>query len=107
MIHFQGYDEVIKNIYDNNQEHIFLFWEELSDDEKKHLLDQVADINFTLLKELFSEKHGDSQVDFGPAPYIALPTTDEEMATYEEAKKIGEEYIKQGKVAAFLVADGQ
>ncbi len=107
MITFQGHDATIKNIYDNNQQHVFSYWDDLSDSEKESLLQQLQDIDFNLLQQLFSKKQDAAKNEFKPAPYIALPQTDAEKTAYAEAKTIGEEYIKQGKAAAFLVAGGQ
>ena len=44
---------------------------------------------------------------FEPAPIIELPKTEEQKARYEEARQIGEDQLKAGKVAIFVVAGGQ
>jgi len=109
MISFPGYDVVIKNVYDNKNEHVFAYWDSLNDNEKKDLLDQLAKVDFVEFSKLFqlTGKPAEIALDYEPAPYIMLPKNDDEKAKFAEAKKIGIELIKSGKTAAFVVAGGQ
>ncbi len=107
MISFNSYDDVIRLVYENNQEHVFAYWNELTDDQKKILLTELADIDFHLLKKLFTEHQNVNTMDYKPAPYIPVPKSEGEKTKYAEARAAGEKHIRDGKVAAFLVAGGQ
>jgi len=108
MVSYSGYEEIIKKVYDYGHEAIFEFWDDLNDLEKKAFLDEISGIDFKLLKKLYKESNAHSiDMDFNPAPYIPLPETDKDRIEYSRAKEIGIEHIKQGKVAAFIVAGGQ
>lgn len=107
MVQFEGYNSTIKKVYDSGNSHLFDHWDTLSDSEKKQLLDELAAVDFDLMKQL-SEKDDDTAAKgFEPAPFIPLPETDAEKEKFDKAHKTGVEIIKQGKVAAFIVAGGQ
>ncbi len=109
MISFDGYDRVIKRVYDYHQEHVFRYWGELGDREKRNLLDELSAVDFELLKELFLQtKREESELsDFEPAPFTAIPRTEEEIEEYRAVAENGVEHIREGRVAAFVVAGGQ
>ncbi|PKL35986.1 MAG: hypothetical protein CVV44_17340 [Spirochaetae bacterium HGW-Spirochaetae-1] len=107
MISYKGYDEVIRNVLDHGQGHVFAYWDELGDDEKVNLLEDLKSVDLTLMKSLFDGIRSEEPGDFGPAPFIAVPSTGEEKARYDEARSAGVGHIREGKVAAFVVAGGQ
>lgn len=107
MISYKGADAVIKAVYDNNQEHVFAYWNELSDPEKEHLIKELSQVDFGLMKRLYLEKETEASLDYAPAPYIPLPSSDREKKEYERAREAGIAHLRQGKVAAFIVAGGQ
>ncbi|MBN2159460.1 MAG: UDPGP type 1 family protein [Spirochaetes bacterium] len=107
MIEFPGYEAIISRVYENHQEHVFQYWDELDDSEKKLLLDDLAEIDFTLLNRLYTEKESAAPSDFEPAPYIGIPMTDEERREWDRARSAGVELARAGRVAAFVVAGGQ
>lgn len=109
MITYPGYDDLIANIYTHQQNHVFAYWETLSDAEKKQLLDQLSTVDFNELNNLFQKTSIPELIssDYSPAPYTRLPQTAKEVEEYRLAEKTGIEFIKQGKVAAFIVAGGQ
>jgi UDP-N-acetylglucosamine/UDP-N-acetylgalactosamine diphosphorylase len=107
MITFPGYEPVITRVYDNEQEHVFEFWNALTDDEKRQLLDDLSDIDFILLKKLYSSKEFMTDTHFEPAPYIPVPRSEEELREYRMAREAGIAHVKSGKSAAFVVAGGQ
>ncbi len=107
MVQFEGYNETIKKVYDHNQEQVFRFWNELSNNEKKELIDQLAEVDLDHLEELYRNREHAETPDFSPAPYVPLPKTDEEKKSRAEVAKLGEHVIRKGKVAAFVVAGGQ
>ena len=107
MVTFTGYEEIIKQVYANRQEHVFEYWDRLLDIEKKELLEDIAKIDFDLLKQIYSRTHDGRITDFQPAPCITLPLTEAERKKFMKAREAGEKHIREGKVAAFLVAGGQ
>ena len=107
MIKFDGYDEVIERVYRFNQEHVFQYWNKLLDSEKEALLNDLSGINFPLLKQIYSHTGDEEKIDFYPAPFIPLPVNEADKLLFREAEKHGVSHIKEGKVAAFLVAGGQ
>ena len=107
MISFKGYDETIRRIYTNKQEHIFSCWDELSQAEKTEFLNELQDLNFDLLNRLYTQNQEEHLPDFDPAPFIHLPENADEIAKWQKAREAGEEYIRSGRLAAFVVAGGQ
>lgn len=109
MISFNGYDRVIKRVYDYHQDHVFQYWDELHDSEKKNLLDDLSGVDFELIEALSSqiEKSTSDAADFEPAPFTPIPRTEEEISRYRAAGDAGRAHIRDGRVAAFVVAGGQ
>ena len=107
MISYEGFDEIIKKVYTAGQDHLFSEWDLLKDDEKKNLLNELASVDFNLKEKLFREKDMVSHREFEPAPYIRVPSTEEEHKEHRRAVKAGESHIRKGGVAAFVVAGGQ
>ena len=109
MISFNGYDRVIKRVYDYHQDHVFQYWDELHDREKRNLLEDLSEVDFELLEELSLQIGGarSDTVDFEPAPYTPIPRGEAEIDRYRAAEDAGRAHIREGKVAAFVVAGGQ
>lgn len=104
MISFKGYDDIIRNVYENRQEHLFSHWGTLTDDEKALLLNDIATVDFRLIGRLFSGGDAVMSADYTGAPYVPAAAGGREAM---EARERGIDYLRQGKVAAFLVAGGQ
>ena len=105
---YDGYNDLIQKVYKYKQDHLFAAWDTLGEDAQKVLLNQIQKVDFGQIESLF--KHAEDHQDvgnFSPAPFINVPVTDEEKKRYEEARRAGIEYIRAGKVAAFIVAGGQ
>jgi UDP-N-acetylglucosamine/UDP-N-acetylgalactosamine diphosphorylase len=109
MITFDGFDAVIQRVYDYHQEHVFRWWGELDDREKRDLLDELSTVDFELLKKLSSQSRREESEysDFEPAPFTPIPRTEEGNEEYRAAGEAGEEHVREGRVAAFVVAGGQ
>ncbi len=109
MISFRGYDELIDKVRSHGQEHVFAHWDALSGDERKALLDDLATVDFEHLGNLFDAAGKPAAVEAGfqPAPFISLPGTDAERREFGKAREAGEQHIRRGKTAAFVVAGGQ
>lgn len=93
------------------QGHVFTFWEELNEAQKKHLLDQAYQIDLNLLSKLLKEREHDPKniqwETVEPAPYIPHPDRGGDPSLWKAAIRVGEEAIRAGRVAAFTVAGGQ
>ncbi len=94
------------------QAHLLSFWDELDEARRQQLLDDIDQIDFercaTLIETLVKRKP-----DFPlpqrlepPEVYPAEPGP-ELRKTYEQARKLGEQAVRAGRVAAFTVAGGQ
>lgn len=107
MISFPGRDDIIRRVYDNRQDHVFEYWQELDEADRMRLLDDLADVDFNLLKKLYTGTEAAAETRYEPAPCIGLPKTAGEREEWARARAAGEEHVRAGKVAAFVVAGGQ
>lgn len=103
---------MIKLFEEKGQGHVFRYWTELSSDEKEVLLEQCRNVDFDWLHERCDNvRKGIEEFtlpkEVSPAPIIALPETAEDFTRASEARKIGEEALRNGKLGIFLVAGGQ
>ncbi len=105
MIKFKGYEKLIEEIYKIKQEHVFAQWHNLTQGEQKHLLEQLASIDFNLMEKLFRNKEEGTISQYSPVKTIRRE--DIPKPKRDEAQKLGEAHIREGKLAAFLVAGGQ
>ena len=101
-----------RRVADAGQDHVFRFWNELPEDSRRQFLEQLAEVDFEELGELIAEHVTNRRPialppDLEPAPYIALPVTEDDQRRRERARQIGEEILASNKVAAFTVAGGQ
>lgn len=96
-----------------SQQQVMKFLDELTRAQKSDLASQVEKLNFSKIPQ-WVEKYviNDSSLKvpdkFDPAPsYPATPQTDEQAKYYAQAAALGEDLIREGKVAGFVVAGGQ
>ena len=106
-----GKDALMERALGAGQGHIFAWWEDLDERARSELLAQVRSIDFELVQRLVDSlvlhPRAQEPVDLEPAPIIPLPKTKAEKAREREARELGEYTIRQGKVAALVVAGGQ
>ena len=100
---------LVEKVLQERQEHVFRFWDELSDRSREKLLNQLREIDFSLLRGLREKclKVEYKAVELEPIESIPVPRTQAQREAANQAKKIGEELIRAGKIGAFLVAGGQ
>ncbi|MCK5032402.1 MAG: UTP--glucose-1-phosphate uridylyltransferase, partial [Calditrichia bacterium] len=103
------YQQEIERVYEFDQEQVFRFWDELTKHEKIELLKQINTIDFKLMSKLSHDVVNNtdeisSEKILDIADIISLNERKEEES---EALKIGENLLRQGKMAAFLVSGGQ
>ena len=96
----------IQRIFKYHQEHILHFWDELSEQEQKHLLEIAGAINFRKIQKYYKiAKTENKPINFSllePSDYVKQ--NDERR---EKFYQLGSEALKNGKVAFLTVAGGQ
>ena len=88
------------------QDHVLAFWSKLSKDEKAALLSQIETLDPKSVKRCAQTLQNGSETpdsSKGKAPKVALL----KGKALQEAVAVGEKELRQGKVAALLVAGGQ
>lgn len=96
----------------HGQEHLLTFHDELPRHRQRALLDQIAAIDFTALEELIvryvrSREQTELPKDLQPAPYYASGFNYPGNFDTAKYRTIGEDLIRQRRIAAFTVAGGQ
>jgi UDP-N-acetylglucosamine/UDP-N-acetylgalactosamine diphosphorylase len=104
--------ELVKKIFSSKQEHVLEFWHELDEIKRENHLDRLSKVDFELLARLIKENVETTSTDkkgreISPPKVIGLPKTKEEKEQYQKAKELGEEALRKGEVAVFVVAGGQ
>ena len=105
-------EELRDRLAEVGQEHVLRFWDELSEDERRELAQQIRKLDPDLIRHLqqLLREHLEQRRPRGelePVEIVGLPKTPEEQARYRRAREAGEEALRSGKVAALLVAGGQ
>ncbi|MBN1124991.1 MAG: UDPGP type 1 family protein [Sedimentisphaerales bacterium] len=108
----QWHQEAKKRLEKINQGHLLRFWDELNDTQKTDLLRQVDRLETELIPkwiETYVMGEGIIEIphDFEPAPFYPAQTPPEQMEEYNRAHALGEQLLREGKVAGFVVAGGQ
>jgi len=103
---------IVEKVFSHKQEHVFRWWNDLTINEQKTLLNQLRLTDFTLLQD-FIEKHtkGNKLISpeattLEPPDIIPIPQNDSQKALSDEAGEIGENAIEAGTVAVVTVAGG-
>lgn len=95
------------------QGHLLRFYDQLSDDRKRDLLNQLGSIDLESLPKLVLEYVANKPtfglpVEVQPAPYYPRnPASPRRSWNEAEFRSVGEKMLREGKVAAFVVAGGQ
>jgi UDP-N-acetylglucosamine/UDP-N-acetylgalactosamine diphosphorylase len=105
-------DDVVDRIRAAGQGHVLRFWDELNKDSRRKLIQQLREIDFDLLNELFenliqAKEETKTTANLEPAEFIRLPQTPQEEESFHSARSVGEQALRDGRVAAFVVAGGQ
>lgn len=96
-------DEITKKLKKYGQEHLFEYFDELSERERAILIEDIANTDFSILENL-NDKSEKSRGALSPADALPLAQVKKEEKQLEE---IGLKTIRAGKVAAVLLAGGQ
>ena len=97
-------DNLKERLRQYNQEHLLRYYNELSDEDKKNLIEQISSIDLEVLKIIDEEKEEKVKGIIEPIDALKIPEINENIEKYH---KIGIEAIKKGKVGAVLLAGGQ
>lgn len=104
----ENYEKALNIIKKYNQEHLLNNFENLSSEKKEILLNQILNIDFDQINNLYeSTKH---EVSFAndviePIDYVDKSSISQEKL--EKYNKLGEDKIKQGKYSVVTMAGGQ
>jgi len=108
-------EQELRNAYETaGQGQVFRFFDQLSADEREQLLNDARQIDLTEVNRLVDtlvksdDTGNDSLADeLTPASYLPLPESGGDAELWSKAREIGEQALRDGKVAAFTVAGGQ
>lgn len=104
---------LIASFQQAGQGHVFAFFDRLSADEQRQLLEQAAEVDLAEIAELkrtLIDGAGAGAIDVSglePAPYELRPENGGDAKAWAAAVAAGEEALRAGRVAAFTVAGGQ
>ena len=96
------YQDAAKKLKMYGQEHVLKYFDELSEGEKSELLEQIELTDFSVIEQGKSGKAAQKGV-ITPLASLELDEINENKARYTE---LGIKAIKEGKVAAVLLAGG-
>ncbi len=107
-----SYQQIVKLLNKYNQQHLLAFYDQLAPSGQNALLDQIRQLDFTAIPgwiEQYVRKPSPAAVPtrIDPAPFYPANPDAKYSALYAKAPKRGEELLRSGKVAAFVVAGGQ
>ncbi len=97
------YEEAYRKLEKYGQLHVLKYYDELDEGQKAELLQQVEETDFSILQYMEHKNTAAEEKNISP---IAAMELDEVTRRREEFNKIGLEAVRQGKVAAVLLAGG-
>lgn len=97
------YNKILEKLTNYNQQHLLKFYDSLTQEQQKSLLDDIEKINFKILDNL-NNKEENSNYKLSPIDILTLSKIAENKEKYFS---LGISAIKEHKVAAVLLAGGQ
>lgn len=110
-----GKQQIMESLIKHGQEHLLKYWDELNEEERKHLLNDIKELDLEEL-QLFFERATSSLRENGeklddrlqPIPDSKfLSTTNTSQDVIDAYEKIGLENISANNVGVLLMAGGQ
>jgi len=104
---------LVAEVRARGQGHVFRFWDAISPEGRRRLLDQLASVDFdqidSLVRNLVDEgpHRAILERDVRPPDVIPLPRSPVEREERARARREGEVLLAQGRVAVMTVAGGQ
>ncbi len=108
----ERYDAAHATLEKIGQGHVLKHYDSLDDAQRASLLDEIEGIDWPEVARLI-ETHVKQKPEFAlpehiePAPWYPYEPTAELRSRYQRADALGEQLVREGKVAAFTVAGGQ
>lgn len=106
-----NYDQARTLLQTEKQSHLLNFWDALDAPKQCELLSDIASVDWKLLRRARDAAHDpadpiDPKTCSAPS-VVAAPATPQEHHEFSEAKRIGQDLLRQQRVAALTVAGGQ
>ena len=98
-----NYTQAKEKLAKYGQLHVLRFWDELSEEERAQLLEQIDQTDFSILKYAGESSEGIKHGEITPLGAMEIPEIE---AKREHFTRIGLEAIRAGKVGAVLLAGG-
>ena len=100
--------KIMEKLKKYDQSHLLNFYEELGNEQKEKLINQIENIDFEQIKNLYENtkhkiKFGDSKIE----PITYFDKSKMQKNEIEEYEKLGSEIIKAEKFAVVTMAGGQ
>lgn len=98
--------ELINKLENTGNSHVLHFYDELTQEEKDNLFEQISKIDFEEISKLYSNfKEGKKRIveNYKPASYFPY----DEIYNNDELKNLSELVLKKGELAFLTVAGGQ
>jgi UDP-N-acetylglucosamine/UDP-N-acetylgalactosamine diphosphorylase len=108
-----GLDSLRQELQDCGQSHLLRFWQDLTDQQQKQLVAQIEQVDFDLLQRLSAGQQAEEDWSAlaarssEPSAIRLKSSVREARFNAEEARQRGEQMLREGRVAAVLVAGGQ
>ena len=107
------YEDIKKVLKEHRQSHLLALWDQLDTAQRQNLLAQIGQLDLAKVDNWVANcvKNSASVAisgDLVPASFYSYePADSQQHRKYAGAVELGRELIRQGKVAAFVVAGGQ
>ena len=106
MLYYDKFTMAKETLEKYGQEHLLDFYEQITDKQKENLIDEILNLNFEEILELYENSKKDNKnYEVSPINHIEKDKISEELK--QRYIKIGEEEIKNNKVAVVTMAGGQ
>ncbi len=102
-----NYQNLKKQLIAYGQEHVLAFWSELTSVQQQELAGQIEKIDFNLLNKLIRKTQHVQEYFSGKMEPDNVVSLKERKERDTEMRELGEALLRDGRVAAFLVAGGQ
>lgn len=99
-----NYERAKTYLTQRGQEHLLDYYNELSPEEREELLNDIENTNFSIVKEIGKSEAKKPRKIKPPANTVSLKEIARRNVQYRE---VGVKFLKEGRVAAVLLAGGQ
>jgi UDP-N-acetylglucosamine/UDP-N-acetylgalactosamine diphosphorylase len=103
--------ELYKKLSAHGQEHLLTFWDEVSDEQRRSLAEEIRRVDFALVERLFRDQTSGedwaTKAERATPPPAARLNGHDNAFSKAEAIERGREALSRGEVAVVIVAGGQ